>query len=65
MYLALLEKTPFLAFDRLCALLVITPLDGISHGRHYGYSCGYCRREECLCGELTVRALEILGNCNR
>jgi hypothetical protein len=35
MYLALLEKTPFLALGRLRALLVVAPLNGISHGRHF------------------------------
>jgi len=31
----LFENTPFLTFEGLSALFVITPLDGIAHGRHH------------------------------
>ena len=37
-YLALFEKSPFLALFGLGALLVIAPLDGIAHRRHFGRS---------------------------
>ena len=36
MYLALLEQTPFLALFGLRALLVVAPLDGVTHRRHVG-----------------------------
>lgn len=42
-YLALLEETPFLALLRLRTLLVVAPLDGISHGRHFGGVVVYSR----------------------
>lgn len=35
MYFVLLEDAPFLTFERLSALFVVTPLDSIAHGRHY------------------------------
>lgn len=37
-YLALFEKTPFLALFGLRALLVVAPLHGVTHRRHLGGS---------------------------
>lgn len=34
--LVLFEKAPFLALERLGALFVIAPLNGVAHGRHVG-----------------------------
>ena len=37
MYLVLFENTPFFTALELASLLVIPSLDGIAHGRHFGW----------------------------
>lgn len=40
-YLVLLKNTPFLASFELSTLAVVAPLDGVAHGRHAVWLCGF------------------------